>query len=112
MKGDAMPVRDSTEWRHAIIQKKVINLDHDGNRHVMCAWDTCERDGFEMYKVRVKTHNPDFAEVTILPNGVVMPNERYMNYVFCSERHKQYWLASIRPGNNNNLPPGFRLAIV
>lgn len=94
-----MAVRDSTEWRHAIINKKVINLDHAGDRHVMCAWDTCERDGLENHKVRVKTHQ-DGYEV------------RFMNYVFCSERHKQYWLASIRPGNNNNLPPGHRLSIL
>lgn len=93
-----MPVRDTTAWRHAITEKKVINHDRGGT-HVMCAWDTCEKDSFENNKVRVNTA-ADGAE------------PRYMNYTFCSERHKQYWLANIRPGSNNNLPPGFKRSIL
>jgi len=95
-----MPVRDSSEWRHSIIERKVINHDRGGT-HVMCAWDTCERDGFENFKV--VTHN-----------GATMANrdERNMVYVFCTERHKRYWLASIRPGNNNNLPAGWKRSIL
>jgi hypothetical protein len=87
-----MPVRDSTEWRHAILDKKVINHDRGGT-HVMCAWDTCERDSFENYKVRVNNAKPGYPP-------------RYMNYTFCSETHKQYWINNARPGSNNNLPPG------
>jgi hypothetical protein len=87
-----MPVRDSTEWKHAIHDKKVINLDRGGT-HVMCAWDTCEHDSFETYKVRVNDGKPGQAP-------------RYMNYTFCSETHKQYWINNVRPGSNNNLPPG------
>ena len=93
-----MPVRGSTQWKHAILQKKVINLDHDGNRNVMCAWDTCEKDGYESFKV-VKHLGKE-------------KGERTMTYVFCTERHRQYWIASMRPGNNNNLPPGFRRSIL
>jgi hypothetical protein len=87
-----MPVRGSTEWRHAILEKKVINHDRGGT-HVMCAWDTCERDAFENYKVRINNANPG-------------QEPRYMNYTFCCETHKQYWINNTRPGNNNNLPPG------
>jgi len=94
-----MPVRGTSKWRHGIVQKKVINLDHDGDRHVMCAWDTCERDGFETNKIVERDNAPGHESKTI-------------TYVFCSERHKQYWLASIRPGNNNNLPPGYRRSII
>jgi len=90
-----MTIRDTTAYRHAIIQKKIINLDSGDGRHVMCSWDTCESDGFELYKIRVNTAAPG-AE------------PRHMNYVFCSERHKQYWLNNVRPGSNNNLPPGYR----
>jgi hypothetical protein len=88
-----MPVRDSTEWRHGIVQKKVINHDRGGT-NVMCSWDTCERDGYEMYKV-----------VTHLGNE---RGERTMNYVFCSDRHKYYWLNNINSGSNNNMPRGRR----
>jgi hypothetical protein len=87
-----MPVRDSSEWRHAILSKKVINMDRGGT-HVMCAWDTCERDAYENYKVRTNTAGPGYEP-------------RYMNYTFCCETHKQFWLANVRPGSNNNLPPG------
>lgn len=96
-----MPVRDSSEWRHGIVQKKVINHDSGDGRKIICAWDTCENDGYEMYHIRVRTHDETYAKAD--PR-----NERFMHYVFCSERHKQYWLAAIRPGNNNNLPPGLR----
>lgn len=81
-----MPVRGSSEWRHAIIGKKIINLDmggdgrvtESGTHYVMCAWDTCEKDGLEMYK--------------IVKHLGVMRGERTMNYVFCSEKHRQYFL--------------------
>ncbi len=96
-----MPVRGSSQWRHAVVEKKVINLDGggwSGNGHVMCAWDTCERDGLEIHKV-IKYLGKERGE-------------RTMSYVFCTERHRQYWLASIRPGNNNNLPPGYKRSIL
>jgi hypothetical protein len=88
-------VRGTTRWAHGIVSKKIINMDSGDGRHVLCSWDTCEDDGYELYKVRVNT-------------GAEGYETRYMNYVFCSERHKQYWLANCTPGSNNNLPPGFR----
>ena len=93
-----MPVRGTSAWRHAIIQRKIINHDRGGT-YVMCAWDDCENDGFQNFSVREHTHAEGYEE-------------RYMNYVFCSERHKQYWLNSIRPGMNNNLPPGYKRSIL
>jgi hypothetical protein len=97
-----MPVRGSSQWTHAIHEKKVINHDQGGT-YVMCAWDTCENPGFECHKVRTKQHAEGYAET----------DERYMNYVFCSERHKQYWLFNAqRPGKGNNLPPGMKLGIL
>jgi hypothetical protein len=87
-----MPVRDSTAWRTAIHERKVINHDRGGT-HVMCSWDTCERDGFENYKVRTNEAAPG-------------REPKYITYIFCSEQHKQYWINNIRPGSNNNLPAG------
>jgi hypothetical protein len=92
-----MTVRGTTKWRHAIIQRKVINLDHDGNRNIMCGWDTCERDGFEMHKVVTNDSAPGYPP-------------KYMTYVFCSERHKQYWVNSIH--DCNNLPAGYKSSIL
>jgi hypothetical protein len=91
-------VRDTTRGRHAIIQRKIINHDSGTGRHILCSWSDCELDGFELYKVRVKTGNAD--------------DPRYMNYVFCTERHKQYWLNDVRPGGGNNLPPGYKRSIL
>jgi hypothetical protein len=89
-----MPVRDSTAWRHAQIQRKIINHDSGVGRKIICSWDTCEKDGYEMYKVVVHMGNER--------------GERTMNYVFCSDRHKYYWLQNTHPGSNNNLPSGRR----
>ena len=82
-----MPVRDTTAWRHAIIQKKVINRDEggwgtptsSGTHYVMCAWSDCLYDGYEMFKIVERTNAPGYEQ-------------RLVNYVFCSERHKQLWI--------------------
>ena len=82
-----MPVRGTTRWQHARIEKRVINLDEGGNgrvtesgtHYVMCAWNPCDNDGFTLYSVRVHLHEQGYEE-------------RYMNYVFCSEKCKQHWL--------------------
>jgi hypothetical protein len=92
-----MPVHGTTRWRHAILQKKVINLDHGGAKHVMCAWDTCEKDGYESNKVVVNDAAPGYPPKPI-------------TYIFCTERHKQYWLNSVN--DCNNLPTGYRSSIL
>lgn len=76
---------------HAIIQKKVINLDHQGDKKVMCAWDDCERDGFDLYKCTVNYGKPGY-------------DPQIVKYVFCTERHRQYWINSHR--KYGNLPSG------
>jgi hypothetical protein len=76
-----MPVRGTTEYRHAIIQKKIINHDRGGT-HVMCAWSYCENDGYELYKIRVR----DSA-----PNQPL----KYLYYVFCSQTCKDHWLSEL-----------------
>jgi hypothetical protein len=79
-----MPVRGTT---HARIQKRVINRDEGGDgrvtssgtHYVLCAFGPCDKDGYELYKVRVNDAAPTAAP-------------RYMNFVFCSEKCKQHWL--------------------
>jgi hypothetical protein len=91
-----MPVRDSTAWRHAILDKKVINHDRGGT-YVLCAWDTCERPGYETYKCVEHDNAPGYEPKTL-------------TYVFCSERHRQYFIHSLVMAGQ--LPPGYKRSIV
>jgi len=102
-----MSVRGTT---HGMVEKKVVNLDRGGT-FVMCAWLDCDRDGYELYKVRQHTHAPNIACHSSLASHV--------SFVFCTERHKQYWLACTgemakhTEARNNGrvagmLPPGWK----
>jgi hypothetical protein len=82
--------------QHAIIHKRVINLDHAGARHVMCAWDDCERDGFDLHQVRI--------------NYGTAATPHVVKHVFCTDRHKQFFINSHR--KYGRLPPGYRLSII
>lgn len=95
-----MPVRGTTEWEHAILHKKAINFDRGGT-YVMCAWDICEKDGYEMYKA---------VEHVSSPAERARGNDSTITYVFCSERHKQYFIHSLVRAND--LPPGFKRSII
>lgn len=81
---------------HAVLQKKVINMDHDGDRKVCCAWDECERDGYDSFKVRVNYGTPNAPKM--------------VRYVFCTEKHRQYWLNSTR--SYGNAGEGWRRSIL
>lgn len=82
-----MPVRGTTAWQHARIEKRIINRDEggwgritsSGTHYNLCSWLDCSNDALELYKVRVATHEKGYEE-------------RYMNYAFCSERCKSHWL--------------------
>ncbi len=69
--------------------KSIINLSTGA--HIPCCWDDCFKDGVQLHTCRVKE-----------PTGTA-------HYVFCSERHRQYWINSHR--RNGQLPPGFRLSV-
>jgi hypothetical protein len=85
-----MPVRGTTRWQHARIEKRIINRDEGGDGRVtssgthynICSWLDCENDSVTLYMVRVATHAEGYTGI----------NERYMNYAFCSENCKQHWL--------------------
>ena len=82
--------------QHAIIHKRVINLDHAGDRHVCCAWDDCEHDGYDLHMVRINYGTAETPHV--------------VKHVFCTERHKQFFIHSHR--QYGRLPPGYRLSII
>ena len=86
-----MPVRGTTAWQHARIQKRIINLDEGGDgrvtssgtHYVLCAFAPCDKDGYELYKAR-----ENIAAAGNPPD--------YRNYVFCSEKCKQAWVDEFR----------------
>lgn len=92
-----MTIRGTSRWQHAKIDKVAINLDHDGDKHIYCAWDSCERDGYESNRVVLNDAAPGHPP-------------KLIKYVFCTDRHKQYWLHSTI--NCNNLPPGYKTGII
>jgi hypothetical protein len=81
---------------HAIVNKTVINLDHGGAKHVMCAWDTCEKDGYELNQVRINYGKPGTPQI--------------VKHVFCTERHRQYFINQLH--GYGRLPSGYRLSII
>lgn len=73
-------------------------VDTRDGQTLLCCWSDCERAGLLLYRVRIyEGYNP----VTLLPV--------YSWKVFCTERHKQFYVAA--PRHLNKLPPGFRLAV-
>ena len=81
---------------HARHMRKVINFDHGGSKKVMCAWDECDRDGYENHKVVVHNGKPGY------PQDVT--------HVFCSEKHRRFWITSME--HYGRLPDGWRTTIL
>lgn len=63
--------------QHAVLQKKV--LSRLSGEWLLCCWDDCERPGYELHKA-----------VEVRPDGETT------TFVFCSERHKEYFKSSHR----------------
>jgi len=68
---------------------------------VRCAWFECDKDGFELYKSVFHEHRRDMA--------CNDPRSEHVNFIFCCERHKQYYLHSHI--DMNNLPAGFKTVL-
>lgn len=88
-----MSVRGTT---HARVMRRVIIREGEriGN-NARCCWDQCDTDGYDLYKARVRdtAHGIEPAIFTW--------------YLFCSERHKQYWVDSyLHPGTHGKLQTG------
>lgn len=72
-------------------------MDHPGDvRFITCAWTECEKHGYELFKAVFHDHSTPCDH----------PAAKHVNYVFCSERHKQYWVNSHR--SMWQLPAGSR----
>lgn len=104
---------------HAIIAKKVINMDSGGNRVLVCCWDECDKPGYQCYLHISCLHDRalgcESSDRRVLAEA---GQTAHLNYVFCSARHRAYWvnaagrnaLESIaRTGRAyGNLPVGMR----
>lgn len=95
------------------VAKYVINHDQGGTK-VVCAWDECDRPGYELHKVRQHEH----AAVIACDSDL----GKHITFIFCSDRHKLYWLnctgemAKVSEERNNGrisgmLPPGYKAYI-
>ena len=89
-----MSVRGTT---YSLDRKKVTLLEGDRGGKVLCSWDECDRDGYMLYSVRINNAKPGFTP-------------QYNWHIFCTERHKQYWLSSSR-NLYGKLPSGMRNVI-
>lgn len=68
---------------------------------IKCCWFYCDKRGFELYKSVFHEH------ARHLPCD--HPMSSHVNFVFCSEKCRQYYLHShIDMGN---LPPGFKTVL-
>jgi hypothetical protein len=74
------------------LARKVISSGpaHD---YIICSWDDCEKYGVMLHRI-------------VIHYGV--PPHRYdVTHVFCSERHRQYFVNSHR--DYGKLPAGYKL---
>ena len=125
-----MPVRGSTEWQHARVMRKVVNLDSGTGRKIVCGFADCERDGFENFKI-VQHEHQRAARV----DGKILRGDQlceaidagvfpgiHRTYVFCSERHRAMFhfdhgtqglaMLESRGGMYGYLPTGYRGGIL
>lgn len=81
--------------------KKILSLDKAARgetRWLPCCWDECEKSGTTLHQAKFHDH----------PKTISCDHEmaKHVKYVFCSERHRQYFLNShISMGK---LPAGYR----
>ncbi|MDA8319069.1 MAG: hypothetical protein M0030_04535 [Actinomycetota bacterium] len=101
------------------VGKYVINLDSGTGRKLVCSWDDCDKPGFEMHKHIQCLHDARAGCVFSDQKRIADTGQTaHLNHVFCSERHRAYFVAAYgrnaqmmieRTGRAyGNLPPGMR----
>ena len=108
-----------TTWQqHAIVEKRIINLDRYDPGPVACAWDDCSGRATILYRVRLCEHSPNLS-CEAVDRGA---GGRHMWFAFCRERCRQYWINAsgrhaVESAERNRgrihgmLPAGYRLSI-
>lgn len=100
-----MPVRGSTEWQHAQVYRKIVNLDHEGTQKIHCATLDCEREAYQQFVVVQHEHlravhfdgrwrrGSDLCSA--IDAGLIEGIHR--RWAFCSERHLQLFRYGMGP---------------
>lgn len=72
--------------------------------HIPCAWIECDRDGDTQHEATVT--EPYGVDPLLVFRRAPNMDQRWkrVHYLFCSERHKAYWVNSHR--SLYNLPAG------
>lgn len=81
------------------VAKKV--LSSSSGTWIRCSWFECDRAGFELYKAILHEHARTLA--------CDHPLSEHVNFVFCSERHKQLYRNSHL--DFGQLPAGYKKSI-
>jgi len=81
---------------HARIMRRVIIREGERiGQNALCCWDGCDNNGCDLYKARVRDTMPGIEPAV------------FTWYLFCTERHKQYWVDSyLHPGTHGRLQTG------
>lgn len=77
-------------------QKKVHSFSSD--TWILCAWCR-EKQGYDLFRHPLHDH----------AKNVPCEGRDHAIAIFCSERHRQYFIHSTR--SNGNLPPGYKKAV-
>jgi hypothetical protein len=73
------------------VHKKV--LSHNTGTWILCAFEDCERPGFEVNHYTTNEGYEPFG----MPDGTVEYRPKLLKYIFCSEGHRQLWIDCIGP---------------
>lgn len=88
-----MSVRGTTAWQHAKIGRQIINMDSGDGRHIVCAWDECDRMGLDIYTHIFCEHDPrkgcEQADLDLL---AIAGRVAHLKFPFCSHRHMSYYV--------------------
>ena len=97
------------------VERLMINMDTQ--MPMVCGWDECDRPARTPYQVRIHEHSGAFSCSQVNEAGGGLG--RHAHYVFCSDRHRDYFvhssghrandLAAHHQGRIHGfLPPGMR----
>jgi hypothetical protein len=81
------------------VARKVLSFS--SGQWITCAWADCGRPAYELYKAVFHEHARE------LPCD--SPRSEHINFIFCTERHKQYFANS--HVNFGQLPAGYAKSI-
>ena len=74
---------------------------HTSKQWIKCNWFECDKDGYENFKTVLHDHGKHIA--------CSSPLATHINYIFCCESHRDYYMNS--PRAHWNLPAGAKRVV-